>query len=104
MADTSKFVLYYRKFLKNPLLGRKQCVVELIHPESGSVSRAQVKEKLASMLKSKPECITVMGLKTKYGGGRSTGMALIYDSADLKKKYDSKKWLIKVRFSETLIA
>jgi small subunit ribosomal protein S24e len=95
MADTSKFVLYYRKFLKNPLMGRKQCVVELIHPESGSVSRAQVKEKLSSMMKSKPECITVMGLKTKYGGGRSTGMALIYDSADLKKKYDSKKWLIK---------
>merc|ERR1719389_1207237 len=35
-------------------------------------------------MKSKPECITVMGLKTKYGGGRSTGMALIYDSADMR--------------------
>ena len=50
------------------------------------------------MLKAKEENIAVFGLKTKFGGGRSTGFATIYDSADLRKKYDSKKELRRVIF------
>lgn len=51
------------------------------------------------MFKSKDECISIFGLKTKFGGGRSTGFALVYDSTDARKKYDSKKMLRRVRFS-----
>ena len=29
-------------------------------------------------------------MKTKYGGGRSTGFALVYESLDAKKKYEGK--------------
>ena len=29
-------------------------------------------------------------MKTKFGGGRSTGFALIYDNKDARAKYDSK--------------
>jgi len=65
--------------------------IELIHPEMSNVSKAQIKTKLATLLKSKEESIAVFGLKTKYGGGRSTGFALIYDSLDARKKYDNKK-------------
>ena len=32
----------------------------------------------------------------KFGGGRSTGFALIYDSLDARKKFDSKKMLRRV--------
>ncbi|CDW89669.1 40s ribosomal protein s24 [Stylonychia lemnae] len=92
MSD-QKFILYARKFMKNPLLGRRQCVVELVHPEMANVPKAQIKTKLAALLKSKEEQIAIFGLKTKFGGGRTTGFATIYDSVDLRKKYDSKKML-----------
>ncbi len=69
-----------------------------------NVSKAQIKTKLAHMLKAKEENIAVFGLKTKFGGGRSTGFATIYDSADLRKKYDSKKMLRRVRSLNSLFS
>ena len=63
-----------------------------------NVPKAQIKTKLAQVLKSKEEQIAIYGLKTKFGGGRTTGFATIYDSVDLRKKYDSKKMLRRVRF------
>ena len=96
MTDkNSKFILYTRKIVNNPLLCRKQVAVELIHPESGSISKVLIKDKLSSMFKSKPECMSIYGLHTKYGGGRSTGFALIYDSAEVRAKYDMKMLLLR---------
>ena len=89
-AVEGKFVLYARKMVKNPLLGRKQLMVEMIHPDMANVSKVQMKEKLATMFKAKAEAISIFGCHSKFGGGRSTGFALIYDSLDAKKKYDSK--------------
>lgn len=66
-----------------------------------NVTKAQIKEKLAKVMKSKEECITVFGLKTKFGGGRSTGFALIYDNLDAKKMYASKTQLLRVSFQAT---
>ena len=71
-------------------------MIELIHPELSNVSKADIKAKLAQTLKSKDEQISIFGLKTKFGGGRSTGFALIYDSIDARKKFDSKKMLRRV--------
>lgn len=71
-------------------------MIELIHPELANVSKTDIKAKLAQSLKSKEENISIFGLKTKFGGGRSTGFALVYDSLDARKKYDSKKMLRKV--------
>ena len=87
---SGKFVLYTKKMISNPLLARKQCQVEMIHPDEPNVSKAAIKDKLAGVFKSKPECIAIFGLHTKFGGGRSSGFALIYDSQDLRKQYDSK--------------
>jgi small subunit ribosomal protein S24e len=71
-------------------------VIELIHPEKSNVSKSDIKAKLAQTLKAKEENISIFGLKTKFGGGRSTGFALLYDSLDARKKYDSKKMLRRV--------
>ena len=65
----------------------------------GGVSKAQLKERIAKTMKSKEECITIYGLQAKFGGGRSSGFALIYDNIDLLKKYDSKKQMLKVRLN-----
>merc|ERR1712127_96726 len=92
MAD-SKFILYVRKFLKNPLLGRKQLSIDLIHPEMANVSKKDITDKLVKTMKADEKCISIFGMKTKFGGGRSTGFALIYDSADAKAQYDSKTLL-----------
>merc|ERR1711907_496442 len=94
MGKDDKFILYARKIINNPLLKRKQIQVELVHPETNGVSKTEIKDKLANMFKDKgaaePERIAVFGLHAKFGGGRSTGFALIYDSVDDRKKYDQK--------------
>lgn len=96
MSD--KFVLYARKQLNNPLMCRRQVQVEMIHPESGSISKTQIKDKLATMFKAKTECISVFGLHSKFGGGRSTGFAFIYYNLDDRKKYDQKKQLLRDKY------
>lgn len=58
--------------------------------------KKEIAEKLAKTLKVKEECISIFGMKTKFGGGRSSGFALVYDSADARKKYDSKTNLLRV--------
>ena len=97
MGKNDTFVLYARKITNNPLLRRKQVQVEIIHPETGGVSKTEIKDKLATMFKERgaadTERISVFGLHTKFGGGKSTGFALIYDSVEDRKKYDQKMLL-----------
>ena len=88
---SKSFVLYSRKMIRNPLLGRKQMAIEMIHPEEANISKTAIKEKLAQLFKSKPECIAVFGLSSKFGGGRSSGFALVYDSIEARHKNDSKR-------------
>merc|ERR1711998_580723 len=97
----STFILYARKMINNPLLKRKQLVVELIHPDQGSVSKASISAKLASMFKNKDENISVFGLHSKFGGGRSSGFACIYDDADARKKFDTKSMLLRDKLRST---
>merc|ERR1719218_34689 len=89
MAD-SKFILYIRKFLKNPLMERKQMSLEIINPEAGSLTKKAVADKLAKVLGVKQvECITIFGMKAKFGGGRTSAFALVYDSLESKTKFDT---------------
>ena len=95
-----KFVLHARKIVNNPLLCRKQIMIDIIHPDQGNISKADLKEKLASLFKSKAEHISIFGLKSKYGGGRSSGFACIYDSLDLRKKCDTKCNLLRDKLQD----
>jgi len=66
-------------------------VVEVIHPGLAGVSKKDLKEKIASMYKvSDPSCILLYGFKVAFGGGRSTGFGMIYDSLVAAKKYEPK--------------
>ncbi|CAH0691841.1 unnamed protein product [Spodoptera exigua] len=42
------------------------------------------------MYKVTPDVVFVFGFKTNFGGGKSTGFALIYDTLDLAKKFEPK--------------
>lgn len=60
--------------------------------------KAELKEKLARMYDVKdPNAIFVFKFRTHFGGGKSTGFGLIYDSVENAKKYEPKYRLIRVR-------
>lgn len=68
----------------------------MIHPSMANVKKDDIKAKLASKFGSAKDRITIYGLKTQFGGGRSSGFALIYNSTEDKNKYDSKSALKRV--------
>ena len=70
----------------------------MLHPKRANVPIAEIQEKLAEKFKTKKECCIVYGMKTKFGGGKSAGFALIYDSEDYRKKYDTLPRLRKVGY------
>ncbi|GFP57101.1 40S ribosomal protein S24 [Trichoderma gamsii] len=97
MADNDAPVtLRTRKFIRNPLLGRKQMVVDILHPGRANISKAELSEKLGSLYKAQKEQVQVFGLRTHFGGGKTTGFALIYDSPEALKKFEPKYRLIRV--------
>ena len=51
---------------------------------------SQVREKLAKMYSCTADRCFTFGFKTQFGGGKSTGFALIYDTMDFAKKFEPK--------------
>merc|ERR1712221_49667 len=88
MADTA--TIRTRKFMTNRLLQRRQMIVDVLHPGKATVSKHDIREKLARMYKSTADCIVCFGFKTLFGGGKTTGFALIYDTLDYLKKFEPK--------------
>ncbi|KAF9539682.1 ribosomal 40S subunit protein S24B [Mortierella hygrophila] len=84
-----------RKFLTNRLLARKQMVVDIIHPARANISKDELREKLAKMYKVDKEVVFVFGFRTAFGGGKSTGFALIYDNLESAKKFEPKYRLVR---------
>ena len=65
-------------------------VVDIIHPGKPNLSKDDLKEKLATMYRTTADVIMPFGFKTDFGGGRSTGFALIYDNVDALQKIEPK--------------
>ncbi|KAF5292893.1 hypothetical protein FQR65_LT11145 [Abscondita terminalis] len=76
--------------MTNRLLARKQMVVDVLHPGQPSVKKTEIREKLAKMYKVTPDVVFAFGFRTNFGGGKSTGFALIYDTLDFAKKFEPK--------------
>merc|ERR1711868_288625 len=79
-----------RKYMTNRLLARRQMVVDVLHPNRPSVAKTDIREKLAKMFKCTPDRVFAFGFRTNFGGGKSSGFALIYDSMDQAKKFEPK--------------
>lgn len=88
-----------RKFITNRLLARRQFVVDVLHPSRPNVSKAELSEKLAAIYKADKARVVPFGFKTAFGGGKSTGFALIYDDEASQRKFEPKYRLIRVRIS-----
>ncbi|KAJ1500436.1 Ca(2+)-dependent cysteine protease [Coelomomyces lativittatus] len=50
------------------------------------------------MHKVKKNLVSCFGFRTQFGGGRSTGFALIYDSEEALKKFEPKYRLARLGF------
>lgn len=48
------------------------------------------------MYKANKTAVVVFGMKTAFGGGRSTGFALIYDTPDAARKFEPKHRLVRM--------
>jgi len=96
MADSSApITLRTRKFITNRLLSRRQCVLDVLHPSRPNVSKAELSEKLAALYKTDKNRVVTFGFRTHFGGGRSTGFALIYDDEASQKKFEPKYRLVR---------
>eukprot|EP00922_Rhytidocystis_sp_ex-Travisia-forbesii_P050069 GHVS01074498.1.p1 GENE.GHVS01074498.1~~GHVS01074498.1.p1 ORF type:complete len:161 (+),score=31.15 GHVS01074498.1:73-483(+) len=100
MGDVS-FSVRIKKFLTNPLLQRKQFCIDVIHPNRGSVPKADLTEKIAKLYKVQdPSTIILFGFQTAFGGGRSKGFGLIYENVAVVKKFERKFRLVRAGLKE----
>ena len=77
-----------RKFLTNPLLNRRQFILDVLHPNRSSVSKTELRERLQNQFKvDNEQSIVLFDFKTAYGGGKSTGFCCIYDTVEDAKKF-----------------
>ncbi|KAH9408115.1 PREDICTED: 40S ribosomal protein S24-like [Rhagoletis zephyria] len=84
-----------RKFLTNRLLFRRQMIVDILHGNRPTVSKTEVREKVARMYKTTPDLVFVFGFRTAFGGGSTSGFALIYDTLEYAKKFEPKHRLVR---------
>ncbi|VDB99610.1 unnamed protein product [Peniophora sp. CBMAI 1063] len=96
MADNSAPVtIRTRKFITNRLLARRQFVVDVLHPNRANVSKDDLAEKLAGIYKTDAGRVVPFGFRTHFGGGRSTGFALIYDDEASQKRFEPRYRLVR---------
>lgn len=64
-------------------------MIDVLHPGRANVPKAELSEKLTKMYKvSDPTTIFLFGFRTQFGGGKSTGFGVIYDSLTAAKKFE----------------
>mmetsp|Transcript_124243 Transcript_124243/g.175232 ORF Transcript_124243/g.175232 Transcript_124243/m.175232 type:complete len:136 (-) Transcript_124243:247-654(-) len=98
MADTKgRINVRVRKFMSNPLLQRKQFVVEVTHSDRGTVPRKVLQSKIARMYKVKDDNLVILwGFNSVFGGGKTRGFGVIYDSLEIMKKYELRYRLVRL--------
>ncbi|KAF3939868.1 hypothetical protein ABW19_dt0207686 [Dactylella cylindrospora] len=75
---------------------------DVLHPGQPNVSKQKLREILASTYKADVQTVSVFGLRTQYGGGKSTGFALIYDSLDSLKKFEPHYRLVRYELASKI--
>lgn len=87
--------------MTNRLLNRKQMILDVFHPNRASVSKAELVEAIAEQYKvGNPQNIVVFGFKIQFGGGKSTGFALIYDTPEDRSLVEPKYRQIRNGFGQ----
>lgn len=69
---------------------------DVLHPNRANVSKDELRDKLSSLYKAEKDQVSVFGFRTQYGGGKSTGFALVYDSGEALKKFEPHYRLVRI--------
>jgi ribosomal protein S24E len=68
---------------------------DVLHPSRPNVSKEELRTRLSELYKANKDQVSCFGFRTQYGGGKSTGFALIYDSAEAMKNFEPRYRLIR---------
>merc|ERR1712072_848243 len=99
MSSKGTITIRPRKLLTNRLLQRRQMVLDVHHPSQATPDKATLTKMICEYLskskghKADAGATTIFGLKTCFGGGKSTCFALVYDNteADAKQRTGRKQ-------------
>jgi small subunit ribosomal protein S24e len=69
---------------------------DILHPNRANISKDELRGKLGELYKASKDQVNVFGLRTQFGGGKTTGFALIYDSQEAMKKFEPHYRLVRV--------
>lgn len=95
LLNRRQFVSILTDFEDDEVLTLYLQVVDILHPNRASVPKKEVREKLAKAYKTQPDLVFVFGFHTQFGGGKSTGFGLIYETLDNAKKVEPKYRLVR---------
>ena len=74
---------------QNILLKRKEITFEIDHTQTkGTPSRIEIRNRLAEVLKTKPELVYVKLVETKTGTMKATGQANAYETVEQAKRVE----------------
>ncbi|KAG8901323.1 ribosomal protein S24A [Tulasnella sp. 403] len=81
--------------MSNRLLQRRQFVLDVLHPSRAMPPKDELSDKLAKQYKTDKDRVVLFGFRQSFGGGRSTGFGLIYDSVEAQRRFEPKYRLIR---------
>jgi len=70
-------------------------IVDIVHPGRANVPKSDLQEQVGGMYKADPKLTVLFGFRTKFGGGKSTGFCLIYDSEEAFRKFEPNHRLVR---------
>ena len=94
MAEEPSFTIRLGKIKNNRLLDRVQMVCDVFYEPKAKITKEMIKNKIARQFK-KPN-VVIFSAKKAFGGGRIRCFAMVYDSEDSMKKYESAKRLARI--------
>ncbi len=94
MAEEPKFTIRLAKIKNNRLLDRIQMVCDVYYEPKAKITKELIKKKIATQFK-KPN-VVIFSAKKAFGGGKIRCFAMVYDSEDSMKKYESAKRLARI--------
>ena len=65
-------------------------MVDVHHPGAANISKDDLRKRLATIYKSEADRVFVFGFRTAFGGSKSTGFALVYNTLEAAKKFEPK--------------
>merc|ERR1712093_98002 len=107
MSSKGTITIRPRKLLTNRLLQRRQMVLDVHHPSQATPDKATLTKMICEYLskakghKADAGATTIFGLKTCFGGGKSTYFALVYDNKEAAMKNESNYRLARAGMAES---